>query len=56
LVRSSFIPPADIRQLRDLCRYHAKLTYVNTSEKNRGQNCLTVCNSNCELSVQRAYA
>jgi len=44
LVRSSFIPPIDIRQLRDLCRYHAKLTYINTSEKNRGQNCLTVCN------------
>jgi transposase len=44
LVRSSFIPPEDIRQLRDLCRYHAKLTYINTSEKNRGQNCLTVCN------------
>jgi transposase len=44
LVRSSFIPPEDIRQLRDLCRYHAKLTYINTSEKNRGQNCLTICN------------
>jgi transposase len=43
LVRSSFIPPEDIRQLRDLCRYHAKLTNVNTSEKNRGQNCLTMC-------------
>jgi len=44
LVRSSFIPPEDIRQLRDLCRYHTKLTYINTSEKNRGQNCLTMCN------------
>jgi len=43
LVRSSFIPPEDIRQLRDLCRYHAKLTYMNSSEKNRGQNCLTMC-------------
>jgi len=44
LVRSSFIPPYDIRQLRDLCRYHMKLTYMNTSEKNRSQNCLTTCN------------
>jgi hypothetical protein len=44
LVRSSFIPPFDIRQLRDLCRYHAKLTYMTTSEKNRSQNCLTMCN------------
>jgi len=44
LVRSSFIPPPLTRDLRELCRYHNKLTYMNTSEKNRGQNCLTVCN------------
>ena len=44
LVRSSFIPPFDNRQIRDLCRYHAKLTYMVTSEKNRSQNCLTTCN------------
>jgi transposase len=44
LVRASFIPPFDIRQLRDLCRYHAKLTYMISSEKNRSQNCLTTCN------------
>jgi len=42
LVRSSFIPPPDIRQLRDLCRYYVKLTYVNSGEKNRVQNCLTM--------------
>ena len=44
LVRSSFIPPPDIRQLRDLCRYYMKLTYLCSSEKNRAQNCLTMCN------------
>jgi transposase len=44
LVRGSFIPPEDIRQLRDLCRYWAKLTYIATGEKNRAQNCLTVSN------------
>jgi len=44
LVRSSFIPPPLTRNLRELCRYHAKLTYMNSSEKNRAQNCLTVCN------------
>ena len=44
LVSSSFIPPADIRQLRDLVRYHWKLTSFNTGEKNRAQNCLTVSN------------
>jgi len=41
MLRGSFIPPEDIRQLRDLCRYWVKLTSFNTSEKNRAQNCLT---------------
>jgi transposase len=44
LVRGSFIPPEDIRQLRDLCRYWCKLTYCATGEKNRAQNCLTASN------------
>ena len=44
LVRSSFIPPPDIRQLRDLCRYYVKLTGFAIGEKNRAQNCLTMCN------------
>ena len=44
LVSSSFMPPADIRQLRDLMRYHFKLTNFTTGEKNRMQNCLTMSN------------
>ena len=44
LVSGSFIPPADIRQLRDLTRYMVKLTSFTTGEKNRAQNCLTVSN------------
>lgn len=44
LVNGSFIPPADIRQLRDLMRYRCKLTAFTTGEKNRAQNCLTVSN------------
>ena len=44
LVSGSFIPPADIRQLRDLVRYNVKLTNYTTGEKNRAQNCLTVSN------------
>ena len=44
LVAGSFIPPADIRQLRDLFRYRWKLTHYTTGEKNRAQNCLTVSN------------
>ena len=44
LINGSFIPPADIRQLRDLVRYRFKLTGYTTGEKNRAQNCLTVSN------------
>lgn len=44
LVCGSFIPPYDIRQLRDLCRYLVKLIGFMTGEKNRAQNCLTVSN------------
>lgn len=44
LLNGSFIPPEDIRQLRDLVRYRTKLTSYTTGEKNRAQNCLTVSN------------
>lgn len=44
LVAGSFMPPADIRQLRDLMRYRYKLICFTSSEKNRLQNCLTVSN------------
>ena len=44
LVAGSFMPPSDIRQLRDLMRYRFKLTCFKSSEKNRLQNCLTVSN------------
>ena len=42
LVVASFIPPSDIRDLRELCRYRLKLTYIRTSEKNRFQNSMTI--------------
>lgn len=44
LVAGSFIPPPEIRQLRDLMRYRVKLTNFTVGEKNRAQNCLTVSN------------
>lgn len=44
MIKPSFIPPPDIRQLRDLMRYRMKLTNILTSEKNRALNCLTVSN------------
>lgn len=44
MVKPSFIPPDDIRALRDLVRYRFKLTCMITGEKNRAPNCLTVSN------------
>ena len=44
MVKPSFIPPKDIRELRDLVRYRFKLTNMVTGEKNRAHNCLTVSN------------
>ena len=44
MVKPSFIPPADIRHLRDLVRYRFKLICMITGGKNRAQNCLTVSN------------
>lgn len=44
MVRSSFIPPREIRSWRELARYRAKLVCMRSSEKNRYQDCLTVSN------------
>ena len=44
MIKPSFIPPPDIRHLRDLVRYRSKLTNCLAGEKNRAQNCLTVSN------------
>jgi transposase len=44
LVNASFMPPLQIRQLRDLMRYRFKLINLKSSEKARTQNCLTVSN------------
>ena len=35
MLRPSFVPPGDIRRLRDLTRYRADLVGVRTAEKNR---------------------
>lgn len=44
MIKPSFIPPPDIRQLRDLLRFRTKLSYQITGMKNRALNCLTVSN------------
>ena len=44
MVKPSFIPSPEIRQLCDLVRYRTKLTNMLSGEKTRAQNCLTVSN------------
>lgn len=44
LIKSSFIPPKEIRQLREISRYRIKLIGMRSSEKNRYQNAMTVSN------------
>lgn len=44
LLKGSFIPPKEIRELRDLTRYKRKLTQAISSEKNRVQKVLEDAN------------
>lgn len=44
LVRGSYIPCKKIRILREYTRYRSKMVSCRSSEKNRYQNALTVCN------------
>lgn len=44
LLKGSFIPPVEIRQLRDLVRYKGKLTHQISAEKNRLQKILEDAN------------
>ena len=44
LVPGSYIPCKPIRILREFTRYRYKLTSCKSSEKNRFQNALTICN------------
>lgn len=44
LIKSSFIPPKEIRQLRELSRYRIKLIGMRSSERLRYQNAMTISN------------
>ena len=55
LIPSSFIPPKDIRMLRELSRYRYKLTYIKVSEKNRIQNCMTMSNIRIDSIVSDPF-
>src|SRR5688500_17543326 len=54
MLRPSFVPPADIRRLRDLTRYRIDLVGVRTAEKNRVEKlledaCLKVSVVACDI-------
>lgn len=55
LVPSSFIPPKDIRMMRDLSRYRYKLTYMKVAEKNRIQNSMIVSNIRIESVLSDSF-
>jgi len=55
LVRGSFIPPKDIRELRDLTRYKRKLTQAITCEKNRVQKVLEDANIKLSSVVSDSF-
>lgn len=44
LIKFSFIPPKEIRELREIARYRYKLVCMRSAERNRYQNCMTVSN------------
>jgi hypothetical protein len=51
MLRPSFVPPADIRRLRDLTRYRIDLVGVRAAEKNRVDKLLEDAASSCRLST-----
>lgn len=56
LIAKSFVPPKDIRELRDLMRYHRKLVNVRSGERNRLLKLLETANSSCRASRRTSSA
>ena len=55
LVRGSYIPCKKIRVLREYTRYRYKLVSCRSSEKNKYQNALTVCNTALDSVVSDIF-
>jgi transposase len=55
LVRGSFVPPRDIRELRDLTRYRRKLVQGISAEKNRIQKVLEDANIKLSFVVSDTF-
>lgn len=56
LVKGSFIPSKDFRELRDLARYRFKLICMRSSERNRFQNSMTVSNIGLASAVSDPFS
>ena len=56
LLRNSFIPPRDIRDLRDLTRYRVKLVQNATAEKNRIQKILEDANIKLSSVLSKTFS
>lgn len=56
LLRNSFIPPRDIRDLRDLTRYRVKLVQNATAEKNRLQKILEDANIKLSSVLSKTFS
>ena len=55
LLKGSFIPPQDMRELRDLTRYRKKLTQSVSAEKNRVQKTLEDANIKLSSVVSNTF-
>ena len=56
LLRNSFIPPKEIRDLRDLTRYRVKLVQNATAEKNRIQKILEDANIKLSSVLSKTFS
>ena len=56
MLRPSFVPPGDIRRLRDLTRYRADLVGVRTRRRTGSRSCSRTPASNCRSSPQTSSA
>jgi transposase len=50
LLKGSFIPPIEIRDLRDLTRYRRQLVHTHSDEVNRLRKILEDANINCRFA------
>ena len=55
LIKFSFIPPKDIRELREITRYRYKLVCMRSSERNRYQNSMSVSNIGLASAVSDPF-